>query len=195
MPVDQIPEPQVAEVEVPVFKEVTVVEEVEVVEGISVVEVPAVTTAPGVEVPEPPVPVVLAGVLLDSVVQTATTAPGVEVPEPPVPEDLAGVALDTAPSGVLPVDPSTNMPPPSTPHVKLIPPTPATSQEEANGPTTLLEVPAPVSTPATRSRSRSRSPAPEVLRRSPRLGSPVPPQKRKPSDPLDNPPSKKRRED
>ena len=81
MPVDQIPEPQVAEVEVPVFKEVTVVEEVEVVEGISVVEVPAVTTAPGVEVPEPPVPVVLAGVLLDSVVQTATTAPGVEVPE------------------------------------------------------------------------------------------------------------------
>lgn len=166
MPVDQIPEPQVAEVEVPVDKEVTVVEEVEVVEGISVVEVPAVTTAPGVE-----------------------------VPEPPVPDDLAGVALDTAPSGVLPVDPSTNMPPPSTPHVKLIPPTPETSQEEANGATTLLEVPAPVSTPATRSRSRSRSPAPEVLRRSPRLGSPVPPQKRKPSDPLDNPPSKKRRED
>lgn len=103
---------------------------------------------------------------------------------------------------------ASDMPPPSIPSssqvpaVKVLPPTPNTSQEAENhAKTELLAVPVPAPAPspagpsATR-RTRSRSPAPDPsqVRRSPRLASPAPSAKRPAAEDFDQPAAKKLRE-
>jgi hypothetical protein len=86
--------------------------------------------------------------------------------------------------------------------VNLLPPTPNTSQEAAtSAATVLLEVPAPQSSTdltndrsIRRSRSRSPAPDPSQIRRSPRLASPAPGTKRPASEGLEEPPTKKAKE-
>jgi hypothetical protein len=132
--------------------------------------------------------------------------PGGVVPEGNVPE--CGVPEGSMPEGGVPESfdlegiasvgfvPEANLLPPSSqlpPTVQLVPPTPNTSQEAAS--TTLLQVPGsipPMETRRSRSRSQSRGPLDTQLqRRSPRLASPAPGSKRRPSDPLDEPAGKK----
>lgn len=123
-----------------------------------------------------------------------------------MPEGVMPVDMPAS-SNMSPLDDSSSMPPPDIPSssqipgVNLLPPTPNTSQEAATSrPTTLLEVPEPTPTlpdnKPSRSRSRSCSPAvdPTELRRSPRLTSPAPGSKRPASDPLEEPATKKLKE-
>lgn len=161
--------------------------------------VPVAPTVPDEEVPE----------AQPSDVQVAPTMPNEGVPNAQAPVEVVPNAQ--APVEVVPTpvadsadaqSPSSTMPPPlvptssQIPAVKLLPPTPNTSQEATtSGPSTLLEVPVPTLPPRP-SRSRSRSPAPEASqrRRSPRLGSPAPGSKRPPPGPLEGPATKKPRD-
>ena len=113
------------------------------------------------------------------------------LPEDEVPEDNAEIPEVATISQDDPY--STMLPPSQIPQVNLLPPTPNASQEGVNsGPTTLLKVPEP----PTHMVDAPSSPVPEVSqpRRYPRLTSPAPGSKRPPSGPLEEPPSKKSRE-
>lgn len=151
--------------------------------------VPVAPTVPYEEVPE----------AQPSDVQVAPTMPNEGVPNAQAPVEVVPTPVaDSADAQ----SPSSTMPPPlvptssQIPAVKLLPPTPNTSQEATtSGPSTLLEVPVPTLPPRP-TRSQSRSPAPEASprRRSPRLGSPAPGSKRPPPGPLEGPATKKPRD-
>jgi hypothetical protein len=180
-------------------------------EGVVVVPVPDdlaeqefvedIIGAPGGVVPESTVP---EGNVPESTVPE-NTVPENTVPESTVPE--GNVPERRVPEGSMPergapeanLLPPSSQPPPNIPSsqppptVQLVPPTPNTSQEVTS--TTLLQVPVsipPIETRRSRSRSQSRGPQDTQLqRRSPRLVSPAPGSKRRPSDPLDEPAVKK----
>lgn len=141
--------------------------------------------------PIPPQDVVPVAQPSTSTLPVVSPLPEDEVPEDEVPEDNAEIPAVATTSQD---DPSSTMLPPSQiPQVNLLPPTPNASQDGANsGPTTLLKVPEP----PPHMEDAPSSPVPEVSqpRRSPRLTSPAPGSKRPPSGPLEEPPSKKPRE-